>query len=73
LARLDHLQRKADGDCGIEGVAAFFEDTHARRGAEPVRGGNDTESADDFRPCRKRRLAGIGPITQSEISQRQVL
>ena len=52
--RLDHLQGEGGGDAGIEGVAAFFENAHPDRGGDPVRRGDDAESAFDFRPRGER-------------------
>ena len=51
--RLDHLQRKRGRDGCIEGVAALLQHCHADRCGDPVRRGDDTESAVDFRACRE--------------------
>jgi hypothetical protein len=47
--RLHHLQREGGRNTGVERVAAFFQDAHADRGGDPVRRGDDAESAFDFR------------------------
>ena len=51
--RLDHLQRKGGGDAGVERVAAFFQNTHADGGRDPVGRGDHAEGAFDFRPGRE--------------------
>jgi hypothetical protein len=50
------LQRKPGGDSGIERIAAFLQNAHPDSGGNPMGGGDDTESAFDFRPGRE----GIG-------------
>ena len=50
IVRLDHLQGKAHGDRGIEGVAALLEDRHAGGAGQPVGRGDDPEGADDLGP-----------------------
>ena len=46
--RFHHLQGEGGGDGGVECVAAFFQDAHADRGGDPVRGGNHPEHALDL-------------------------
>ena len=46
--RLNHLQDKCAGGGGIKCVAAAFEHAHRRLRRQPVRGGGNTEGANDL-------------------------
>ena len=48
--RLDDLQDKARGDCGVECIAAAVEHRHPALRGEPVRGADHSECAPQLRP-----------------------
>ncbi len=55
---LHHLQREAHGDRRVEGVAAFFQDAHARSARQPMGAADDPEGPLDLWPCGE---SGQGP------------
>ena len=53
--RLDDLQHEPSGRRGVERVAACFEQPHACRGCQPVRGGDHPERAVELGSCGEAR------------------
>ena len=51
--RLDDLQRESGGDARIESVAPAFENTHADRGCNPMRGRDDSKRPLNLGPGRE--------------------
>src|SRR5581483_8247737 len=64
--RLDHLQREAGRDCGVEGVAALLEHGHTRYGGEPVRRGDHAEGTAELGTRRE----GHQPILTASSAMR---